>query len=176
MVSLCPSEAQTSKDRRTLPSHLPALGHWADIAFIAWQERCRENQKPVTGLKHVFRCQISNQETLKVVRALCGQAQLTDCWVQNRTYDPDSDEGKALIGTPNGASVAWLLLKHRQNLGRKRITRVTLMANPEMLNGTELLSDSPHLCFDLEDVGQRHHGLVSVWQCVHIAGLKHSHC
>jgi hypothetical protein len=39
-------------------------------------------------------------------------------------WDIDEDEAKALLGTPNGCGVAWLLVQHRRKLGWKAVQHV----------------------------------------------------
>lgn len=41
----------------------------------------------------------------------------------------DTDEGKAILASPNGSGVAYLLLTHKRQLGRKTIGKVTVFAD-----------------------------------------------
>jgi hypothetical protein len=42
------------------------------------------------------------------------------------TFSMESEEGKAILGTPNGCGVAFMLIQHGKALGEKRIEKVTL--------------------------------------------------
>jgi hypothetical protein len=48
-----------------------------------------------------------------------------DAW-PGVTFDIESEEGKAILGTPNGAGTAWLLIQRKRELGRRRIEKVTV--------------------------------------------------
>ncbi|KAF2832660.1 hypothetical protein CC86DRAFT_401412 [Ophiobolus disseminans] len=41
----------------------------------------------------------------------------------------DTDEGKAILSSPNGAGVAYLLFTHKRQLGRKTMSKVTVFAD-----------------------------------------------
>jgi hypothetical protein len=43
----------------------------------------------------------------------------------------DSEDGKALLGTPNGSSVAWLLIQHKamSQLWHKTVKKVTILSS-----------------------------------------------
>lgn len=41
-----------------------------------------------------------------------------------KVFSMNTDEGKALLGTPNGKGVAWLLINHKAQLGMKQIKEV----------------------------------------------------
>jgi len=38
----------------------------------------------------------------------------------------DSEEGKAILGTPNGAGTAWLLIQRGRELRHRKIEKVTV--------------------------------------------------
>jgi hypothetical protein len=42
------------------------------------------------------------------------------------TFDMECEEGRAILGTPNGAGTAWLLIQHKKQLGDRRIEKVTI--------------------------------------------------
>lgn len=149
--SECPREARDDGGGLAPWKPLPDLQHWADVAFIAYKEQCKLDSVLVTGLRYVFRCEIKNEETLKVIRAICDRFPGLPLTMNMMTFDASSAQGKALIATPNGAGVVWMLLRHRQYLGKMLIKQVILMANPELLSGTSPRYDGPHLCFELAD-------------------------
>lgn len=41
-------------------------------------------------------------------------------------YKADTAEGQALLGTPNGSGVAYMLIQHRQALGHKKVDKITI--------------------------------------------------
>jgi hypothetical protein len=42
------------------------------------------------------------------------------------TFTLDTDEGLALLGTPNALGVGWLLAQHEEAFGEKRVTSITV--------------------------------------------------
>ena len=48
--------------------------------------------------------------------------------ITGQTFTADSDEGKALIGTPHGVGIGWFMWQHRgdQQLGKKTFNKVTV--------------------------------------------------
>ena len=64
------------------------------------------------------------------------------------SFDIERKEAKAILGTPNGKGVAWLLAQHRAQLGEKTVKKVTLVYVP----GPEPKRRNPSLVFWLEDL------------------------
>jgi hypothetical protein len=62
----------------------------------------------------------------------------------------DAGEGQALLWTPNGSGVAWLLTQHGIPIGLKVVTRVNLFY-PE-IEPVELDYWRPSLLFWIEDL------------------------
>lgn len=52
----------------------------------------------------------------------------------------DTDEGKALLATANGAGVAWFLITHKAKFGTKTIDQITVFQQATMMELT-------HRCF-----------------------------
>lgn len=53
-------------------------------------------------------------------------------WENRLTFGLDSKEGKALLASPNGLAVAWILIHRAEELGRRE-PRVTIF-NPDGTN------------------------------------------
>lgn len=61
--------------------------------------------------------------------------------------------GQALLGTPNGEGVAWLLINHKSVWGRKRVKSVAVYLDPESATIEDEQYQYSSLLFELEDVG-----------------------
>jgi hypothetical protein len=98
----------------------PRLRQQSDMWFLSYSNLMVSQNKPLDGLKGVLRHHVVSQES----RALIFKAFKTDDGNQFRwpgvDFHPDSDEFAALLASPNGRGVAWLLINHNQ-LGRKNI-------------------------------------------------------
>ncbi|KAF2125413.1 hypothetical protein P153DRAFT_112702 [Dothidotthia symphoricarpi CBS 119687] len=122
---------------------LPDLQHWSDMAYL----QCHEN---VADLKYVLRYRIQNNDTQAIIRHLCGETGPGDglLW-PGVTFRMDEDSGKALLGTPHGSGIAWLLIQHKKQLGHKTLDKVTLYFKNEE---DARMRDDPCLLFYLKDV------------------------
>lgn len=99
---------------------IPCVKHWSDIAFLQWAMRTELQ----FDLKFVLQYNVLNEPTLAVVDEIVSlDLQLE--W-PGVTFDTRSLEGQALIGTPNGVGVAYLLIQHKRKLGHKMISAVTI--------------------------------------------------
>ncbi|EFQ94482.1 hypothetical protein CFE70_006410 [Pyrenophora teres f. teres 0-1] len=94
------------------------LNYWSDIAFLAWTEPAADEEKRGGDLKYVLRWAITNKDTVEVTSELLANYRVekgisdeewNPVW-PGISFDADSEQGHALLGTPNGSGVAWLLL------------------------------------------------------------------
>ncbi|KAM0718204.1 hypothetical protein Q7P37_006536 [Cladosporium fusiforme] len=107
------------------PNPFPPLEHYSDVVYLEFERLMTESEKPINKLKGVLRSNIVNFETRELVERAVGvlkfdmtQGKLP--W-PGKDLDADSDELAALVASPNGRGVAWLLATHKK-LGRKTIS------------------------------------------------------
>lgn len=74
-------------------------------------------------------------------------------WEGKITLQSDSDEGKALLGTSQGKSIFWVLLTHRQALGKKTIKKICVFLDDITGQHEEYPSEDlrPSMYPELED-------------------------
>ncbi|KAJ8109708.1 hypothetical protein OPT61_g7266 [Boeremia exigua] len=154
---------------------LPELRHWSDVVylqakFLASDERrvpegsVRPSADAIKGLRAVVRMGIENRDTNAIVHGILQHELGGACTFPLRiddagcpgcckkipwpglTFDTSSQEGQALLGTPNGSGVVWLLKQHDE-LASKTIARVTVWCD------TTKKSLTPSLVFWIEDGG-----------------------
>jgi hypothetical protein len=116
---------QGSKQKPPITA-LPKLQGWSDIAWLQWAEIAGENAK---NLRYVFRSPVANTEAQWLINRtfqLSGKG--LKAW-PGVDFDMATDEGKALLSSPNSAGVAYLLFTHERHLGRKTISKVTVFAD-----------------------------------------------
>lgn len=133
---------------------IPELARWSDVAFLAYQEQCRVAKRPVSGLRYVVRTNIINKRTYQTICDILNRKERSLPPVANSwrlDFDVEEAEAKALIATPNGYGVAWLLLQRRLQLSWKAITKVTIIACPSHLQSREPNAYGPHLVFEITD-------------------------
>ncbi|KAF2243987.1 hypothetical protein BU26DRAFT_569871 [Trematosphaeria pertusa] len=106
---------------------LPKLKAYSDITFLQWYgSHGSDNREAAQNIKFVFQTPIENADTKAIItQALFKAGKELRPW-PGVTFSMHTDEGKALLGSPNGAGVAFMLIQHQQQLGRKTIARVTV--------------------------------------------------
>ncbi|TEY42770.1 hypothetical protein BOTCAL_0381g00020 [Botryotinia calthae] len=103
------------------------LQTWSDITYLLCHEQCTQSSIPIKNLKHIIQNHITNRETTSVIeyilekeKILCPQDGLIIDINDSRGY------GAALLGTPNGKGIRWLLAQHKNQLGNPKIVSVEI--------------------------------------------------
>ncbi|KAF2246107.1 hypothetical protein BU26DRAFT_395261, partial [Trematosphaeria pertusa] len=126
----------------------PPLHHWSDIAFL-------QLLKPAVyvppNLHYIIRYAIQNMATISVLKHVLAKQGIEklDIW-PGITLGMESEEGQAILGTPNGGGTAWLLAQHRRQLGRKTVDKVSVFYAE---NGKDVWR-WPSLVFWLKDLDE----------------------
>ena len=106
------------------------IRQWSDAAFLQWVQVCGEASVDVSNLNYIFRATITNVETQSIVLAALSSQDVSDVpkWANRITYTETDNPNQfyAILGSKNGAGCAYLLIQHKEKLGVKRITSVTL--------------------------------------------------
>ncbi|KAF2749730.1 hypothetical protein M011DRAFT_397773 [Sporormia fimetaria CBS 119925] len=124
-VTSAPSAAKSNwygEKRDAAKDDLPKLRALSDILWGYWLQ----NNLNVRNIKYFFMVGISNDMTNKIMASALKNAgkQLSE-WPGTK-FPTHTDEGKALLGSPNGAAFAYFLMQHKRVLGPKTITDVTI--------------------------------------------------
>jgi hypothetical protein len=105
---------------------LPKLQNWSDITWLQWAQLAGDMAK---NLRFIFRSPVANTEAQWLItRALQLSGKQLSTW-PGVEFSMDTDEGKAILASPNGSGVAYLLLTHKRQLGRKTIGKVTVFGD-----------------------------------------------
>ncbi|KAJ5908840.1 hypothetical protein N7495_001522 [Penicillium taxi] len=109
--------------------HMTKLRKWSDVVFLQWQRLCQQRKASVKNLKYIVRSFITNTTTKTIMRQVLGEAQDFNDWKKYKkgiSFDRSNQYFNGLLGTPNVASSAWLLINHKPQLGKKRISEITI--------------------------------------------------
>ena len=110
-----------------LPAQVPQ--RLSDITFLAWQYFCQKQSPPAnvgSSLKYIIHRMVSNQSTQQIAASAAQKAQSQlSAWPGTR-LTPTSEPGKAMIGSPNGYGVGFLLASHHAIFGTKTYASVTI--------------------------------------------------
>lgn len=122
---------------------IPDLDTASDIAYFQWRDGCLSGGDDPKSLKVIFRSHIVYNKTFQIVMEALRRAKYTQVpeWDQRITFKMDTDEGLAILGSTHGASTAWMLIQHKEELGLKDITEVVVWA----ANGAFPLTRNPNL-------------------------------
>ena len=99
----------------------PDVRYWSDVVFVEWQSQARSWGFDVRQLNYVFRFEIFNLDTKAVMQHILGGSDGSWPGIEVSMSDPG---GLAMLGTPNGRGVAWLLATHQDQLGRRTVESI----------------------------------------------------
>ncbi|KAL8636582.1 MAG: hypothetical protein Q9228_006034 [Teloschistes exilis] len=120
--SLSPSAAL--KKRRNpppaadIPNLIPPLNRLSDLQWVFWSDIAGNN---VGRLRFLGRDHIVNDDTGAIVQYIFRAKKGVDMvpW-PGLSFSIDTDEAKALLGTPNSLNAVWLMTDRAAVLGRRR--------------------------------------------------------
>jgi hypothetical protein len=148
----------------------PPLSHSFDMSFLEWKRACDKSRTDLKSLEHIFIHVVVTASTQNVVASILHSMgkPITDRsdvwgnqlprWEQKLTYQPDSDEGKALLGTVQLKGIMWMLVQHREHLGQKAIKSISLFRGVYPETGPDTSGPKVHgpdFYIELEDVQSR---------------------
>tara|TARA_R110002003_G_scaffold175_10_gene14257 strand:+ start:8401 stop:8823 length:423 start_codon:yes stop_codon:yes gene_type:complete len=113
------------------PVHsIPPLHHWSDIAYLQWLAASVSPPLMTVApapIRYILRLGIHHPPTYSVLNKIAAKqsSKTYDVW-PGVTFDIASEAGKAILGTPNGAGVVWMLIQRKKELGKRRIEQVTM--------------------------------------------------
>ena len=92
---------------------LPSLQRWSDVMYLAYFRYYRDLSCNVFGLRHIFMHKVVNNDTLSIIEKAMSGSNAAILPFENRLeFSTDSDIGKALLGSPSGYCLMWMLLGH----------------------------------------------------------------
>ncbi|EUC47215.1 hypothetical protein COCMIDRAFT_24834 [Bipolaris oryzae ATCC 44560] len=104
--------------RAPLTEELPAIRSVSDIAWAFWNRA--HDSKGLENTKYLFVAMIINKETNQHVKRALGTPSPPkdepDGW-PGHNFNMDTDEGKALLGSPVGRWAGYFLMQHKRQLG-----------------------------------------------------------
>ncbi|KAK5739689.1 hypothetical protein LTR17_005173 [Elasticomyces elasticus] len=128
----------------------PPLSHLSDVLFFQWKFACAKRPyargkgptghvTPIKLLDYIFQRSIADEETKRVVDIITSipghdiiawPGRYYSFTQDNQPTDMEKSFAFALLGTPQGASAAFLLLQHSDDLGLKVPKGVRVFGTP----------------------------------------------
>ena len=101
------------------------------MTFLIYKELAKRQNIPLSNLQTIIRDSITNTDTLDIIDDVCSRLgnkkpKLCPPELPGLLYDVNSDEGKALLGTPNARGAGWLLAQHRAAFPDKTVTSLRI--------------------------------------------------
>jgi hypothetical protein len=108
---------------------LPKLAHCSDVGYLQWR-LLTHDLFPTPELRIIARDQVVNPTTVRVVKHILSKMTVwkEETWHRPQyVFTPESNDFLALLGSPNGAGVAYLLIQHKEGLGHKCVEKIKVM-------------------------------------------------
>ena len=113
-----PREANSDYSRPGAP--IPNLNKRSDVTFLEWQLECEAAGINTDSLRYMVDHLVVTRLTVSVIfEVLRRLSETLDVWPGTGDIAMETDEGKALLGTPHGSGIAWLLADHRALIPKK---------------------------------------------------------
>lgn len=125
----------------------PELRHSSDLIWGQWKLHAEDIGADVRSIQYYIVNAIENGETQQVLRRALDSinAMPLKKWPGDKfDVDTDADAVKAILGTPIGQIVGYLLAQHKAELGDKVIKSVDVF-------GPEESNENPSLVFHIVD-------------------------
>ena len=124
MDNLSPASAiQKNKQRAPLPNELPELRSLSDLVWAGWYRGSApdsSNNANVGNVKYLISLAITNAESLSIIsRALKARGKTAVSGWPGDTFQMDTKEGQALLGSPNGRRWGYFVNQRKDNIGTK---------------------------------------------------------
>lgn len=142
-----PKHIGKDTDGKQVDDDFPRLKFWSDVAYLQWARHATDP----SDLRYVLRISIMNTKTKAVVQHIVKDAPVNGDESYTFRTDDHRDHVAALLGTPNGAGVAWLLVQHKRQLGHRTVDEVTLDCHDKSIMARDN-TIVPSLVFHIRDV------------------------
>lgn len=120
---------------------------WSDVVFLAAYGRPSNFEGE--SLRSVFQMRVTNKVTKMVLETILKREGRKNGRVEvgrDLIVGPEAREWHTLMGTPNVSGVCWLLIQHREDMGRKIVKNIRVFLEDE------LKEYMPSLMFEIEDL------------------------
>ena len=98
-----------------LTAVVPALNRWSDVLWFLWMRAAGAGARE---LRYIFRASIQTPETRELMDYIIGaEPNYFDVPWPGLTFNMTTREGKALLATPHGTSIAYMIADHSDILG-----------------------------------------------------------
>jgi hypothetical protein len=144
------------------PAHTyqsPPLSHCSDMTFLESKRACTKYNTNLKTLKHTFIAMVQTHATQEVVNHILGRTgydwSTLPAWPQRHTFQTSTIEGETLLGTVQLKTIMWMLIQHREHLGKKAVKTISVFKD-DMTGGSGAANHpegrGPAIYIELEDI------------------------
>ncbi|CAK1367833.1 unnamed protein product [Cercospora beticola] len=146
---------------------IPDLHLASDVVSLEYAEQCRRNGDRPQSFRYYFSDQINNDDTLSIINVVLTNKGypatpvdgfgniVARPWSQAAIFDrynnADTQSFEALVGSPLGRKIAWMLIQHADLFGAKHIRKISVWRSDAKDARGRLKS----LLFEIADVRRR---------------------
>ncbi|KAL8924705.1 MAG: hypothetical protein Q9208_003895 [Pyrenodesmia sp. 3 TL-2023] len=136
-------QVTSTKDFRAFPSlidkSIPPLNRQSDAMWAVW----KTVSATPNSLRYICRDGVVNPDTKSIMNEVFRRTSPTQKPVTwpGLTFGIETEEAQALLGTPNGLAVAFMLMDRAKELGRRRLSVTIAATDPELGQGYRMLWD-----------------------------------
>ncbi|KAL5095124.1 hypothetical protein Trisim1_003733 [Trichoderma cf. simile WF8] len=109
---------------------------WSDAAWMQWVKACNDAEfDDVSNVRYIFRASVVNKKSLGILFQALREKYSNSptippigVWNNRLTLDVVQNPRQfyAVLGSPNGSGVAYLLMTHKGSLGVKTVNRIDI--------------------------------------------------
>ncbi|CAO1596413.1 hypothetical protein XANCAGTX0491_000262 [Xanthoria calcicola] len=123
------SQKEPRPTLQELRKMIPRMNRWSDIAWFLWAKRAGAF---ADELRYIVKDNIINKPTRSVIDQVFGIPPNTlDLEWPGKTFDvSNSNQGKALLGSPLGSGIGWLLADNKKVLGNRNVKITIFTSEP----------------------------------------------
>ncbi|KAF1924504.1 uncharacterized protein M421DRAFT_8806 [Didymella exigua CBS 183.55] len=122
-----PQFAGSKRNPRVQGDGLPELQSFSDVAWLKWKGA---TGRTPTSMRYFASLSITNDETRGIINIVLSRANFDQlpAW-PGHDVDPNTEEGAALLGSPNALAFSYFLVQHKATLGDLKISKITIFKN-----------------------------------------------
>ncbi|KAF2014147.1 hypothetical protein BU24DRAFT_492854 [Aaosphaeria arxii CBS 175.79] len=115
-------------------TNIPDLKRSSDILWGQWTLHTKGN---VGNVRYLISNAVTNVDTGPIIQRAIESVNASPLkkW-PGVSFSSMSEQGRALLGSPNGIGLGYLLVQHKAQLGNKYVTRIDVFAPDEGANPT----------------------------------------
>jgi hypothetical protein len=94
----------------------------SDVYFLMWKKYAKPSE--LHQIKYFVRNHAINKTSKQIAVSAVGDD--IPEWANHKDFDMKAPQRQAILASPNGSAIAWFLINHKNDLGVKAVTKVSV--------------------------------------------------